>query len=87
MTYRNVRNQLPPSDYEGDFEDYIKMLVSDGLTAIPKGWEPVQEYNNRGRPEDDCVIRDAGWCPVCKEKLDDCACTEVKDIFDNAEDD
>ena len=82
MTYRNVRNPVP-QDFEGSFEEYTKLMMGDGLTAIPKGWTPVQAYNNRGRPEDDCVIREAGWCPKCKETLEECICNEgTDDIFD-----
>ncbi len=79
MTYRNVRNQRPLLRLWGRWPD--------NLTAVPRGWEPPLEYNNRGCPEDDCVIRNAGWCPKCKEKLAECTCIAVKDIFDEPEDD
>lgn len=48
----------------------------DQLTARPKNWEPLIPYGNRGTPQDDCVIRNHGWCPQCKEKLEECSCIE-----------
>jgi hypothetical protein len=68
MTARNVRR-------EGREEEY---------TALPKGWVPVPEYDNHGRPADSKEIFDAGWCPKCKEALDSCTCHPVTDIFDDA---
>lgn len=53
----------------------------DNLTARPKNWEMPKEYNNRGRPEEDHLIREAGWCPKCKEKLEECECVSVPDMF------
>lgn len=46
----------------------------DQLTARPKNWEPLIPYGNRGTPQDDCVIRNHGWCPKCKETLEECFC-------------
>lgn len=68
--------------YNDDAEMYMRVTEEDKLTAIPHGWEPPVEYHNRGRPEDDCVIREAGWCPRCKEKLDFCICIHPEDLFD-----
>lgn len=71
---------------EADIDVYISVSEGDKLTAIPRGWGPPPEefvgYQNRGRPEDDCVIRDAGWCPSCKELLHNCCCTTTTNLFD-----
>lgn len=57
----------------------------DDLTARPKGWEPVIPYSNRGTPQENHVIRERGWCPKCKESLEDCICHPVPSIFDEEE--
>lgn len=72
---------------EADIDAYISVSEGDKLTAVPRGWEPPPEelagYQNRGRPEYDCAIRDAGWCPRCKELLYNCLCTTPIDLFDD----
>jgi hypothetical protein len=77
-----------PWEFDGDFEVYLQIMGEESLTAVPRGYEePNMHYQNRGRPEEDSAIRDAGWCPKCKERLHECSCADVEDIFEGTDSD